>query len=420
MALQIIDADQPLKVENVFITIYGAPDAGKTTLAQTAESPFLEDYDRGIQRCAKRNGKTGIVNSWNDAVEFHKSGQLKQLGIKTLIVDTVGTMLDDFITRQIIEDDPKLMQANGAMHMRGYIPMKAIFNQFKNDFKAMGIDVIFIAHDTDKEDGGETRKAPKVTGGSFDILKAATDLMGYMHFKNGERFIGFNTTDYYQGKNCAEISLTKIPHYNDPEFDGFMARLIQQTKDKMNALSQEMVDAQNKVDEYREYINNSNNFDELGMIWDDINEGLSQSYKVQVLKVYQDKFITFFEEMVNKVQKPEEMDEVVLFAADQPKQFSDSMRKHINDKMTSLGFKYDKEQNKTILNPDAKQPEPPKDESQGEETPPAEQTPAEEIDADKGKKGNSTANKKKSTTSRKTTGAGTKSKKEAEEQSLGL
>ena len=81
-----------------------------------------------------------------------------------------------------------------------------------------------------------------------------------MHFVNGKRMIGFNTTDNYYGKNCAELPITEIPHYNDPKYDGFLARIIQTTKDKMNALSEEMVESQKKVDEFKKFIDDCNHF----------------------------------------------------------------------------------------------------------------------------------------------------------------
>lgn len=45
MALRIISANEPMKVDQLVVTIYGQPGVGKTSLGFTAESPLLLDFD---------------------------------------------------------------------------------------------------------------------------------------------------------------------------------------------------------------------------------------------------------------------------------------------------------------------------------------------------------------------------------------
>jgi hypothetical protein len=71
--------------------------------------------------------------------------------------------------------------------------------------------------------------------------------MGYVSMSGKERHIDFNPTENHLGKNCAEIAEQKIP--NLVEHKEFLADLIAFTKDKMNAKSEEMVQAEIEFDE---------------------------------------------------------------------------------------------------------------------------------------------------------------------------
>lgn len=351
MAIKIIDADQPLQVESIIMVIFGIPGIGKTSLAFTANEPFLLDFDGGLQRSVKRK-KAARVEKWEDAVEFYMSGQLEQLGIKTLVIDTVGTMLDNYIADSVIRNDAKNAKKDGSLGLSGYGAMKNVFNQFVNTMRMKKIDLIFIAHDADVDEGGQNKKKPKVTGGSYDILKGAADLVGYLNMENNKRMLEFNPTDTHEGKNSAEFDKFFVPHYTDAGYDGFTGNLIQKCKDKMNALSEEMVEAQNTVEEYKGFIENCNNLDELFMLDDNIKEGLSTTYQVQVQKVFDDMFTTIFNSMTEEIADAKGMEEIIKTAAEQPKKYANVMKAKINEQLKGLGLIWDKEAKKVVVDPE--------------------------------------------------------------------
>lgn len=361
--IQIIDADQPLEVESIIMVIFGIPGIGKTSLSFTADNPFLLDFDGGLQRAVKRK-KAGRVTSWEEAVEFYQSGQLESSGIKTLIIDTVGTMLDNYIAASVIKADAKNAKRDGSLGLSGYGAMKNVFNQFVGQMRMKKIDVIFIAHDADTEENGVSKKVPKVTGGSYDILKGAADLVGFLYMENDVRVLNFNPTDMHTGKNSAEFAKMLVPHYGAGEvYDNYMGNLIQGCKDKMNALSQEMVEAQQKVEEYKEFIQKCETIDELVMLEDDIENGLTNTYRVQVAKVFDDQFVKIFYKDLEAVTTAEGMDKFLIWAGAQSKKYSNQMRAGIAKHLTKLGMMYDKELKQVVVNPDADKPvEPPKKE----------------------------------------------------------
>src|SRR3569833_778479 len=63
--------------------------------------------------------------------------------------------------------------------------------------------------------------------------------MGRLSMLNGRLVLRFSPTDAAFGKNPGQLPMLEVPHHNSPDFDGFLGRTIQQTKDKLNELSED-------------------------------------------------------------------------------------------------------------------------------------------------------------------------------------
>jgi hypothetical protein len=61
----------------------------------------------------------------------------------------------------------------------------------------------------------------------------------------------FSPTDAAFGKNPGQLPPLTVPHFADPEFDGFLAHVIQRTKDRLNELSEEQREAQAEQEWFR-------------------------------------------------------------------------------------------------------------------------------------------------------------------------
>ena len=109
--------------------LYGQPGIGKTTLACSAPSPVLLDYDGGISRVnGAHQCDTVQVSSWEDTQEALK--EIAEAGdtYQTVIIDTVGKMLnymEDYIKRT----QPRLKQMDGTLSLKGYGVRKQMFLQ---------------------------------------------------------------------------------------------------------------------------------------------------------------------------------------------------------------------------------------------------------------------------------------------------
>ncbi len=250
---RIRKASDPIRVKNIIVLLYGDPSMGKTSLSFTAENPFLLDFDRGIQRAVGRGDSMEMVE-WADAISFlsAKENYIEENDIKTVIVDTAGAALDDFAALACIKEDSKNGKRDGGLTIGGYGALKSKFKILKTLAVAKGVDLILICHVKDEKEGDVIKKVPLITGGSYDILKQSSDLIGFMESVNGKRTLDFNPTDRHTGKNSPEFPKFELPHYTAPEWKGFLANIISQTKNKMNEMSESQKVALDALEKSRE------------------------------------------------------------------------------------------------------------------------------------------------------------------------
>jgi hypothetical protein len=250
---KFISKTESVKVDCLNVLLYGEPGIGKTSLSFTAAHPLLFDFDSGLARAGFRLDAVKI-DKWPDVNAVFKSPEFSEMQPKTIIPDTVGAMLDNFIADYVKSLDPINCRRGGELSLQGYGAMKNIFKQFTDTTKAMKISTIFIAHSTEQREGDTIKYIPRVTGGSYNILRQSMDLIGYIESYQNKRVIRFNPTDRNIGKDCANIGVVEIPDLIKPEYKTFLADLIQKTIDKMNALSENQREFLKLLDDYREDI----------------------------------------------------------------------------------------------------------------------------------------------------------------------
>jgi hypothetical protein len=240
---KILDETDPITVEHPVFMVYGQPGILKTSLAMTAEAPITLDFDLGAHRAIRR-GKTVRIEKWADVDDLKREDVADR---KTIIIDTVGRMLDK-LTVDIGEKDSKKM-SSGNLNQQGWGVLKTRFRNKLNEWQSWGLDVVLIAHE--KEDkNGETRVLrPDMQGGSYaEVLKSA-DFVGYVQMVGKQRILDFSPTDSYIGKNPARWEPLVIPGVD--AMDGFMARLIAMGRDALNSMSEAQREAVALQDAWR-------------------------------------------------------------------------------------------------------------------------------------------------------------------------
>mgnify|MGYP002516795398 FL=1 len=201
--------------------IYGQPGIGKTTFGVSAPDAVLFDYDGGVQRI---NGAHQVPTlqptSWEDTNAALKEIAEEMPEVKTIVIDTVGKMLD-FMSAYIIKNDPKMGMRDGSLSLKGYGVRKTMFVNFIKSLAMMGKNVVFIAHEREERRGEETFKRPEIGGSSANDLIKELDLVGYMYAVGKERVITFDPAEYYYAKNTCNLpAAIKLPVVVDEQGKG--------------------------------------------------------------------------------------------------------------------------------------------------------------------------------------------------------
>jgi hypothetical protein len=245
MALKITPASEPIPVTRITMALYGDPGVGKTTLAFTADKPLLFDFDNGAHRASNRQDVVR-VSSWAD-VDGVTIADLAPYS--TVVVDTAGRLLDA-LSADIIASDAKLGRG-GVLSQQGWGRLKQRFTAWLKMLNQSGKDVVLIAHGTEKLDGETVNARLDVQGGSKDEIYKSVDAMGRVFIKNGKRVVCFDPTESAFGKNPGQFGLLEVP---SPITADFLARVLADTKEALNAQTEAMREAAKLLDEWRDAI----------------------------------------------------------------------------------------------------------------------------------------------------------------------
>lgn len=246
MPLKITRASDPMHVAQLKVVLYAQPGSGKSSIAFTADAPLLLDFDGGSYRAANRKDVVQVAQ-WSDAASITAEDLAPY---KTIIIDTAGRALD-LLTADIIKADPKKGNG-GALSLQGYGVLKSRFSAYLTLLNSFGKDVVLVAHMEEKQRGDEVIERLDVQGGSKGEIYKAADAMGRLTIENGQRWLKFSPTDAAFGKNPGQLEPLLVPKADAPEFDGFLARVIQTTKDKLNAMSADQKAAKAEQDWFRD------------------------------------------------------------------------------------------------------------------------------------------------------------------------
>ena len=255
MALKITRAADPIRVERINLCLYAPPGVGKTSMAFTADSPLLLDFDRGAHRAANRKDIVR-VEQWTDVTDITADDLAP---FKTVVVDTAGRALDT-LTVDIIRRNPKAGKG-GALTLQGYGTLKAEFVAWLKSLNAMGKDVILIAHMDEQRNGDDIIERLDVQGGSKGEIYKAADAMGRIAIREGKRWLMFSPTDAAFGKNPGQLAPLEVPH---PDKDpAFLTGVIQSIKDRLNAMTEEQTHAQQVLEDWRNTIRDLESVDDF-------------------------------------------------------------------------------------------------------------------------------------------------------------
>ncbi len=270
-------------VINPFIKalIYGQAGTGKTTLALSAPSPLLFDFDGGIHRVeASHRVDTVQIKNYQNFIDV-LAEDLKEY--KTIVIDTGGKLLD-YMGEYIISKNSKMGRPNGMLTLQGYGERKAMFSALVKKISIMGKHIVFVAHRETKTEGDDTRYVPLFGGSNYDSLVTELDLVGYVEMNGTDRTITFNPTSRNDGKNACHLPpIMNIPIIVDASgnptapndflkknvIDAYEAKLKQKSADgeKYDAVMSEIKDEIELITDApmaNGFIDRINEFDHIG------------------------------------------------------------------------------------------------------------------------------------------------------------
>lgn len=267
MTLKITRASDPITVERLNTVIYGPPGLGKSSLAFTSDTPLLLDFDNGSHRAANRKDTVRVEN-WGDVAGITADDLAP---FKTVIVDTAGRALD-ILTADIIRVNPKHGRG-GALTLQGYGELKSRFTSFLKLLNSFGKDVVLIAHMDEQRNGDDIIERLDVQGGSKGEIYKAADAMGRLVIANGQRRLLFSPTDAAFGKNPGQLPPLDVPNFTDPEFNTFLASVIERIKDRLNELTEDQREAMVEQQWFRDALPKVDGADGINGLLDRAKQG---------------------------------------------------------------------------------------------------------------------------------------------------
>ncbi len=242
--MRIIKATDAIPVEHPVFLIFGQPGICKTSLGYSCKQPLLRDYDKGAHRAANRRD-TLIIETWADVVESNDAHALEPYA--TVVEDTVGRCLD-LITADIALTDPK-KAPGGNLSQQGWGVLKNRFRQHVSALRALGKDVLLIAHDKEDKDGDTRIVRPDIVGGSYGEVMKVADFVGYCYMSGRDRVLDFNPTDRWIGKNPAGWTPFKVPAVG--KATEFMADLFDKGRQALGQISEQSAKLAAQVEDWR-------------------------------------------------------------------------------------------------------------------------------------------------------------------------
>ena len=240
MALNIINADQPLQVNAIITYLYADPGLGKTSLGFTADKAISFDFDRGSHRTGElRRGAVIPVQQWKDVADLTPQDLAP---FNTVVIDTVGAMLESIKTHLLLTANNR--QKDGALKLKAQGLANQTFKQYINTLISLGKDVVFIAHASEDQNGDQVIYRPDLGGKNRNELYRIADIMGYLTtVTTGEgknaRVISFKPSPTHHAKNSGalggETGEVWVPDLKTNPM--FLAELIKAAKDHINTLT---------------------------------------------------------------------------------------------------------------------------------------------------------------------------------------
>ena len=157
--------------QTVKMMIYGQAGMGKTTVALSAPKPLLLDFDNGVKRvnlAHLENVDIVQVDNWKEIQQLLQQNQTDLAIYQTIVVDTIGKMMDYIITHCCGTRQPQI---------KDWGRINQEFTWFTRALSALNKHIVFVAHRDSRKEGDETVFIPALREKSYNSIVTELDLL---------------------------------------------------------------------------------------------------------------------------------------------------------------------------------------------------------------------------------------------------
>lgn len=216
--------------------IYGSPGIGKTTLALSAPSPLLLDFDKGVERVRAIHRKpTSRCSTYEEVLKDLASPEVADF--ETIVIDTGGsliTLLKDWAMRV-----KGAVQKNGEFNsLKGFGYIKTEFQSLTDYIKTkLDKNVIYVFHSEETKDkDGNPQQRLLCEGAAKNLVWQPCDFGGYLQMIGDKRIICFTPEQEFFAKGSHGISgRMAVPTLDDTTPNDFITKLFEVAKKNIKA-----------------------------------------------------------------------------------------------------------------------------------------------------------------------------------------
>lgn len=193
------------------MVIYSRPGYGKTTLALSAPKPLLIDFEDGIGRVEACYHDTTMqaeptLPQNQKFASFMNDLENEDLSdYDTIIVDTVGKVLELLQPIVIAENSQNSQKDGKTLSLKGYGALAEKFKEFRIFLKGLNKNIIWLAHANEQTDNEIVKVRLLIPGSTRETLLKDVDLCAYLELQGKERVLNFTPTERFDAKGCFGI-----------------------------------------------------------------------------------------------------------------------------------------------------------------------------------------------------------------------
>lgn len=212
--------------------LYGAPGVGKTTLALSAPSPVLIDFDKGISRVKAYHRKLTIVcRTYEEVLTDIKDPAIKDC--ETIVIDTGGSFVS-YLQDWAMRVSPSVsLNKDGSFSLKGFGVVKKEFQRFTNMVRdVMNKNVIYVFHSDEQRDKiGNPQQRLLCEGAARNIVWQPCDFGGYVQMIGNQRVVTFTPEQEFFAKGCYGIEgQFNIPAIGATDSNDFLTKLFEKAR----------------------------------------------------------------------------------------------------------------------------------------------------------------------------------------------